>query len=93
MVRETESGITYFEYDMRLPNGIFKNQIEICYEGYFVNYTSMPDVVYESDDLTKKWNGKSQSGIDVIEGVYFYKIEYALNATNKPKSGFVSVVR
>lgn len=51
------------------------------------------NVVYESDDLTKKWNGKSQSGIDVIEGVYFYKIEYALNATNKPKSGFVSVVR
>jgi len=59
MVRETESGITYFEYDMRLPNGIFKNQIEICYEGYFVNYTSMPDVVYESDgrkreDCTKE---------------------------------------
>ncbi|MCO4813698.1 MAG: gliding motility-associated C-terminal domain-containing protein, partial [Flavobacteriales bacterium] len=51
------------------------------------------NVVYESDDLTKKWNGKSQSGIDVIEGVYFYKIEYVLNATYKPKSGFVSVVR
>jgi hypothetical protein len=27
------------------------------------------NVVYESDDLTKKWNGKSQSGIDVIEGI------------------------
>lgn len=51
------------------------------------------NVVYESDDLTKKWNGKSQSGIDVIEGVYFYKIEYVHNATYKPKSGFVSVVR
>ena len=51
------------------------------------------NVVYESDDLTKKWNGKSQLGIDVIEGVYFYKIEYVLNATHKPKSGFVSVVR
>ena len=51
------------------------------------------NVVYESDDLTQNWGGKSQLGIDVVEGVYFYKIEYVLNATHEPKSGFVSVVR
>jgi hypothetical protein len=49
VIRETESGITYFEYDVLLPNGTFKNQIEICYTGYFTNYTSMADEVYESD--------------------------------------------
>ena len=49
------------------------------------------NVVYESDDLTKKWDGTSKSGTDVNEGVYFYKIEYVFNATNKAKSGLVTI--
>ncbi len=51
-------------------------------------------VVYQSNDVNSTWDGKSQDGLDVSDGVYFYKYN-AVGAQNEPFEGhgFLHLVR
>jgi len=95
---ETEVGEEFTPSNVFSPNNdgindelVFANNPNV--KGTVVILNRWGNVVYESDDLTKNWDGTSQLGIDVNEGVYFYKLEYILNSVNEIKSGFVNVVR
>ena len=52
------------------------------------------NVMYEFNDMSKGWDGKSQAGEAAVEGVYFYKI-YAKDVSGKEieKQGFFQLVR
>lgn len=55
-IRETEDGITYFEYDVDLGSKKYPHQIEICQSGYFVNEPSetfLPDDIALSGNQTR----------------------------------------
>jgi gliding motility-associated-like protein len=81
------------------PNGDGKNDY---YEFKLLNIVELDltilnrwgQVVYESNDVNATWDGKSQNGVDVIDGVYFYKYK-ALGAQSEPFEGhgFLHVVR
>lgn len=81
------------------PNGDGKNDY---YEFKLLNIIELDltilnrwgQVVYQSNDVNSTWDGKSQDGTDVSDGVYFYKYN-ALGAQNEPFEGhgFLHVVR
>jgi gliding motility-associated-like protein len=81
------------------PNGDGKNDY---YEFKLLNIVELDltilnrwgQVVFESNDVNATWDGKSQNGVDVIDGVYFYKYK-ALGAQSEPFEGhgFLHVVR
>jgi gliding motility-associated-like protein len=81
------------------PNGDGKNDY---YEFKLLNIIELEltilnrwgQVVYQSNDVNATWDGKSQDGIDVSDGVYFYKYK-ALGVQNEPFEGhgFLHVVR
>ncbi len=52
------------------------------------------NIMYEFNDMSKGWNGKSQGGEDAQDGVYFYKI-FAKDVSGKEiyKQGFFQLVR
>lgn len=52
------------------------------------------NVVYESTDLNKSWNGKDLGNTALTDGVYFYTIEYTLPGGElKKHQGFVTLLR
>lgn len=52
------------------------------------------NLVFESDEVNFFWNGKTASGQDAKEGVYFYKYEaIGLDGTNQNGHGFVTLER
>jgi gliding motility-associated-like protein len=52
------------------------------------------DLVFESKNPSNLWNGKTE-GKEVIDGVYFYKIDYRLSCQKQlqHKTGYISVLR
>ena len=50
------------------------------------------NVVYESSDLSKSWDGKDQQNAMSSDGVYFYSLEYtSTNGELKKHSGFITL--
>jgi gliding motility-associated-like protein len=50
------------------------------------------NVVYESSDLSKSWDGKDQHNAMSSDGVYFYSLEYtSTNGELKKHAGFISL--
>jgi gliding motility-associated-like protein len=52
------------------------------------------NVVFTSNDINFKWNGKDNSGQNCTEGTYFYKMEIeSLNNKKYQEHGFVTIQR
>ncbi len=52
------------------------------------------NIVYESSDLSKSWDGKDQNNNTVDDGVYYYNLEYtSTNGELKKFTGFVTVIK
>jgi gliding motility-associated-like protein len=52
------------------------------------------NVVFESTELNLSWDGKTQSGSDAVEGVYFYKYTViGLNGLEYSGHGHLTLVR
>lgn len=52
------------------------------------------NVMFESNDVNFKWDGKTKSGADVDDGTYFYEFTITDHSRNEKKEhGFVQVVR
>lgn len=51
-------------------------------------------LIYEFDDLNGEWNGKTTSGEDVTDGVYFYKVELGyFDGQSEIFQGHITVIR
>ncbi|TAE88273.1 MAG: PKD domain-containing protein [Bacteroidetes bacterium] len=65
-----------------------------CDEYYIKIFNRWGNVVYENTDGTHCWNGKSQAGIDIPDGVYYYIMN--IKKKNGPSindHGTVTVIR
>jgi len=49
--------------------------------------------VFEITGNNQKWDGRTTSGIECVDGVYFYVINNGTNDTNTIKKGFIQLVR
>ncbi len=95
----------FFDVTLELPNVITPNGdntndlfVPLFMEGISSVSTTIlnrwGNKVFSSDKLLIEWNGKSQSGQDVTDGIYFWVIDYKdLNGAENTKSGFVTVLR
>ena len=81
------------------PNGDGLNDQLLFFKTYKAVVTLLilnrwGNVVYESNDLSKSWDGKDQKNMAVTDGVYFYSIEYtSTDGEIKKYNGFVSLVK
>jgi len=51
-------------------------------------------LIYEFTDLNGEWNGKTTNGEDVVDGVYFYKVNLGyFDGTNEEFHGHITVIR
>ena len=77
------------------PNGDGNNDVfyfgktNDCYFISFEIYTALGQLLYQSSDVSKGWNGKTYNGAPCITGTYFY----LLKGSSKSYSGFVELVR
>lgn len=74
-------------------NNLFRTPGVNIIEYYIVIYNRWGNLIYESNDIEKGWDG-TYHGVPVPDGVYAYKIQ-ALGADNKKyiKIGMVHVIR
>ncbi|MBL1280920.1 MAG: gliding motility-associated C-terminal domain-containing protein [Fluviicola sp.] len=93
-----EEDFTFEPYNVFSPNGDGVNDVlsfanGFNLEGSIVIVNRWGNIVYQSADLAKSWDGKNLIGNPVAEGVYFYKFEYQLKGATEKKNGFITVVR
>lgn len=80
------------------PNGdkindqfIVKTPAGRVYE--FTIFTRTGTMIYYSKSPSIFWDGRNSGGIEVPEGIYYYVIELADNASSKGISGFIYLFR
>ncbi len=72
------------EFNFVVSNSIKNNSVVVV--------NRWGNIVYESDDVTKSWNGKNQKGILVEDGVYFYQLHLETSLKKEfHKQGFISI--
>jgi len=102
------STVTVFNFDPPIieapnvfsPNGDDANEVwqfitfENVAEIEFAIVNRWGNLVFESTDLNLSWDGKTQSGSDAVEGVYFYKYTViGLNGLEYSGHGHLTLVR
>lgn len=80
------------------PNGDGRNDyFVINAEGLdkysIIIYDRWGKIMFSSTDFLNYWNGKTQTGVNVPEGVYYYIITSSCHGNNYNKQGFVQVIR
>jgi gliding motility-associated-like protein len=77
------------------PNGDFKNDFfhikNLCiYDGFFIKiFNRWGRLLYESTDPEFQWDGKTNSGSEVSDGVYYY----IMKAKTRDWHGYIEVIR
>jgi gliding motility-associated-like protein len=66
-------------------NGYYKT----CQEYNLLIYNRWGHVVYEQNISTIPFSGKSSGDIELLDGIYFYKLSFG----DKTKSGFLHIIR
>lgn len=62
-------------------------------KGYLVIVNRWGNIVFETNDISQPWDGKSQSGKSVQDGTYFYHMDVEFkNGTSETKDGFITLV-
>ena len=57
-------------------------------------YNRWGNLVFTSDELSIKWDGKTNKGEQVADGVYYWIVNYTdRNAITASKNGSVTVMR
>ncbi len=75
-------------------NDVFKVELlgGFLNQGFVLNRWG--EIIAAFDDLNRTWNGKSLSGIDVVDGVYTWVVYYTPIGKNQETiQGFVTVIR
>lgn len=96
---EIQPSVIDFEVNVITPNDDNINDVidfsEFQFkELNFVILNRWGNVVWQTNDPSSKWNGKTTSGVVVSDGSYFYRLvgeDYYGNEINK--NGFVQVIR
>ncbi|MBM3452987.1 MAG: T9SS type B sorting domain-containing protein [Bacteroidetes bacterium] len=80
--------MTTGEYVIRIPNVLTANSDETndlwtiyteCIEGLRCEiFNRWGNKIFEFDELTEGWNGKTMNGMEAVSGVYFYKVTFDL---------------
>jgi gliding motility-associated-like protein len=85
-----------FEEEINLPNIFTPNgdgdndlfKVMLNYDNYII-YNRWGQKIFETNELNKFWDGKTQKGDDAPDGMYYYVIQ----GKNINKSGFVHLLR
>lgn len=75
-------------------NDVLRHDTDCPVSTYKVSiYNRWGDLIFESDDILKRWDGKN-NGKKCSEGVYYYIMDYKLNSNDsKTITGFVTLLR
>ncbi len=92
--------------DLKIPNVFTPNYAGQNGENnkFFINtgnitnwtiniYNRWGKEMFKSSDPLRYWNGTTESGNIVPDGIYYYVITYSCNGSNYNKQGFVEVIR